>query len=191
MEAFEKLIGGLLEREGYWVRYGFKVELSKAEKRRIGRPSCPRWEIDILAYKPAASELLVVECKSYFDSSGVSYSAVSSMKKGRPNRYKLFNDRHLRNVVFRRLKEQLIDAGLSKKPPAFTLCLAAGRIVEGVNGKDRASLGRFLERNGWRLFDSEWVRSALENVSLSGYEDDVAVVVAKLFVRTKGNKLPV
>jgi hypothetical protein len=190
MEAFEKLIGGLLEREGYWVRYGFKAELSKAEKRSIGRPSCPRWEIDILAYKPATNELLVVECKSYFDSSGVSYSAVASLKEGRPNRYKLFNDRHLRNVVFKRLKEQLKDAGLCKKPPAFTLCLAAGRIVEGVNGKDRERLGRFLERNGWRLFDSEWVRSALENVSRSGYEDDVAAVVAKLLFRRGAEKLP-
>jgi hypothetical protein len=190
MEAFEKLIGGLLEHEGYWVRYGFKVELTKYEKQSIKRPTSPRWEIDILAYKPAANELLVVECKSYFDSSGVSYSAVSSLKHGRPNRYKLFNDRHLRSVVFKRLKEQLEGAGLYKKTPSIVLCLAAGRIVEGVKGKDHKRLQTFLESKRWRLFDSKWVCSALKKVSLSGYEDDVAVVVAKLLFRQKIDKLP-
>lgn len=60
MEAFEKLVGGLLERQGYWLRYGFKVELSKREKARIDRPSSPRWELDILAYKASSNQLLVV-----------------------------------------------------------------------------------------------------------------------------------
>ena len=46
------------------------MELTKEEKREIGKPSMPRHEIDILAYKPAQSELMWVECKSYLDSTG-------------------------------------------------------------------------------------------------------------------------
>jgi Holliday junction resolvase len=37
----------------------------------IGRPSSPRWDIDIIAYKGAINEVLVVECKSYLDSRSV------------------------------------------------------------------------------------------------------------------------
>jgi len=50
MNAFEALIALLLRRQGYWVQTSFKVKLTKAEKRRIGRPSSPRWELDLVAY---------------------------------------------------------------------------------------------------------------------------------------------
>jgi hypothetical protein len=47
--AFEQVIAELLWRNGYWVQTSFKVELTKLEKIKIGRPSSPRWEIDIVA----------------------------------------------------------------------------------------------------------------------------------------------
>jgi hypothetical protein len=50
MDAFEQVIARLLFQEGYWVNQSFKIELSKEEKREIGRPSSPRWEVDLLAY---------------------------------------------------------------------------------------------------------------------------------------------
>jgi hypothetical protein len=71
MDAFEQVVAGLLFREGYWVTQGYKVELTKEEKRLIGKPCSPRWEIDLLAYKGSTKELLAVECKSYLDSVGV------------------------------------------------------------------------------------------------------------------------
>jgi hypothetical protein len=49
MDSFESLVASILEREGFWVRSNFKVDLTKEEKRTIGRPSSPRWEIDLLA----------------------------------------------------------------------------------------------------------------------------------------------
>lgn len=70
MDAFEDLVGMLLERKGYWIRSGVKVELSKEEKRQIGRPSSPRWELDIVAYKGSGNSLLVVECKNLIIGSG-------------------------------------------------------------------------------------------------------------------------
>ena len=45
--------------------------MTKAQKREVGRPSTPRWEIDLVAYKAAKNELLAVECKSFLDSTGV------------------------------------------------------------------------------------------------------------------------
>ncbi len=65
MNAFEELVGNLLERQGFWVKRNLKVELTAEEKRRISRPSCPRWELDLLAYRANNNELLVCECKSY------------------------------------------------------------------------------------------------------------------------------
>jgi hypothetical protein len=180
MEAFEKLVGGLLERQGYWVRYGFKVELSKPEKARIGRPSAPRWELDILAYRASVNELLLVECKSYLDSPGVRYLAVAGAEHRRSNRYKLFNDATLRRVVQSRLARQLAKAGACRKDPAIILCLAAGKVV---SKSDTASLHALFKKRGWQFFDSEWIRKSLSNIATLSYEDDVAAVVAKILLR--------
>jgi hypothetical protein len=49
MDAFEQVVSEILWLEGNWVRQSVKVELTKEEKRAIGRPSSPRWELDIVA----------------------------------------------------------------------------------------------------------------------------------------------
>ena len=71
MQGFEALIAEILEAEGYWVRRGHKVGLTKEDKQEIGRPSSPRWEIDVLGYRAPENLVLAVECKSYLDSPGV------------------------------------------------------------------------------------------------------------------------
>jgi hypothetical protein len=180
MDAFERLVGGLLERNGYWVKYSFKVELSRTEKRRIGRPSCPRWEIDVLAYKPASNELLAVECKSYLDSPGVRYAAIASSDHRRSDRYKLFNDALLRRTVLRRLTKQLERVRSCRKSPKVRLCLAAGRVV---SEKDRERLKSYFDSRGWLFFDKEWIRAGLEAYAGGGFENDVVAVVAKLLLR--------
>ena len=105
MDAFESLIETLLNREGYWTDSNLKVELEKAEKRKIGRPSSPRWELDVVGYQGNSNELLVVECKSYLDSRGVLFR---NGKFSNPSRYKLFTERTTREVVLGRLEEQLV-----------------------------------------------------------------------------------
>ncbi len=45
MDAFEQLVAEILWMEGYWVRTSVKVQLTKEEKRQIGRHSSPRWEL--------------------------------------------------------------------------------------------------------------------------------------------------
>ena len=76
MDAFESVIAGILQRQGFWTLTNFKVELTKAEKRKIGRPSSPRWELDVVAYSGRDNELRIVECKSFLDSPGVQCSGV-------------------------------------------------------------------------------------------------------------------
>jgi len=176
MHGFESLIAELLETEGYWVRRGFKVRLTKEDKRKIGRPSSPRWEIDLLAYCAPKNLVLAVECKSYLDSSGVD---LGDLQGGRyAERYKLFTEPGLREVVFRCLASNLVESGLCRAKPTIHLALAAGRVRS-----DPAALGAYFQKNGWLLFDPDWVREHLKATSDGSYTDSVAVMVAKLLLR--------
>jgi hypothetical protein len=91
LDAFEQLVSEILWMEGYWVRTPVKVELTKEEKRLIGRHSSPRWEIDIVAYNAGKNLLRIVECKIYFDSTGVRASAFDGSNPDYAKRYKRFN----------------------------------------------------------------------------------------------------
>src|SRR5882724_12874486 len=112
MDAFESLVSMLLRHQGFWTTPSFKVELTKEEKRQIGRFSCPRWEIDLVAYKGSTNEILAVECKSFLDSTGVTF------RNGQfepIERYKLFTDSNLRSVVLDRLVKQVQSTGACAK----------------------------------------------------------------------------
>lgn len=179
MDAFEQVIGGLLFQEGYWVSQSFKVELTKDEKKQIGRPSSPRWEIDLLAYSGGRKELLVVECKSYLDSGGVSAKDILSGDKNN-SRYKLFVDDHLRDVVFRRLSIQLAELGLVPGSTIPRLALAAGKIR---SPKDKELLLELFNNKEWRLLGPEWIVSKLLSSADESYFDSIAHVVSKLIKR--------
>lgn len=178
MQAFETLVAALLERKGYWTRLSVKVELTKEEKRQIGRPSSPRWELDVIAYKAATNELYVVECKSYLDSGGVRLSSFDGTSEKGAARYKLFNDTNLRRVVCNRLSIQLVEAGFCPSPPKMTLCLAAGNIYQNAS-----HLREHFEHNDWLLWDGDWVRQELAELSKSGYDNTAAAIVSKLLLR--------
>lgn len=177
MDGFEALIAELLEAEGYWVRRGHKVELTKAEKVKIGRPSSPRWEIDLLAYRPADNSLLAVECKSYLDSPGV---RLEDLRGGKyKDRYKLFTDGSLRGVVFNALGRDLGKAGLCPRKPKIQLALAAGHVKGDVT-----PLRNYFDSKKWRLFDPDWIREMLAARADAGYSDSVAVLAARVLLRT-------
>jgi hypothetical protein len=48
MDAFEQVVAEILWTNGHWTQTSYKVSLTKEEKRRIGRASSPRWDIDVL-----------------------------------------------------------------------------------------------------------------------------------------------
>ena len=177
MDAFGSLIKTLLEREGFWVRSDFKVNLTKLDKLSIGHPTCPRWEIDIVAYKGATNQLWLVECKSHLDSWGVKFC---SFVKDGSNSYRLFTDHNLRRVVTNRLIAQLQEAGSCLPHPTASLCLAAGKIR---NEDDQRNLREHFSLNGWVLWDDEHITKALRDISRGSCEDDVARVVATFLLR--------
>ena len=180
MDAFEAVVGEILHREGYWVQSPYRVGLTKAEKLEIGRPSCPRWELDIVAYKASSNKILMVECKSYLDSYGVRYSGFDGSNSKEASRYKIFNDPTLRRVVQSRMVREMCDAGLATESPDVTLVLVCGKIN---SENDRARLQAHFNEHGWLLWDRVWLRQRLEMMSLAGYENSAVAVTAKLLLR--------
>jgi hypothetical protein len=178
MESFEQVVATILDRAGYWVRTSVKVNLTREDKQTIGRPSAPRWELDVVAYSGRANELLVVECKSYLDSAGVRAASFEGPKAADETRYKLFSDESLRGVVLSRLETELVAQGFCPPGTKARLCLAAGNI----HG-DSALLRAIFEAKGWQLFERSWLIAGLEALATESYENSVASVVAKLLLR--------
>src|ERR1700691_5039850 len=100
---------------GFWVRTSVKVELTKEEKRLIRRHSSPRWELDIVGYNGRDNFLRIVECKRYFDCTGVRASGFDGSNADHAKRYKLFNEPELRRVVFNRLCLQFVESGACRQ----------------------------------------------------------------------------
>lgn len=178
MDSFESVIAAVLQRRGFWTLTSARVELTKEEKREIGRHSSPRWELDIIAYRGGDNHLLVVECKSYLDSIGVDCAAFNGSNRNAQDRYKLFFDDTLRKVVFRRLEEQLVEGRFCPKDPKIQLCLAAGKIKG-----DEEWLASHFKKKGWLLLGPEYIRTELSKLKDAGYENSVAAVVTKLLLR--------
>ncbi len=176
MDAFEQIVAMLLERDGYWVRTSYKVCLTKTEKKHVGIPTSPRWELDVVAYRPKDNVILVVECKSFLNSVGVGYNSFSGKNKKGARRYKLFTDAKLRRTVFSRLKKQLRRDGQILPYVKVRLCLAAGHIHKG----DREKIKQHCEKKGWGLFAEDWFREQFHELAEAGYENDIAIVAAKL-----------
>ena len=180
MDAFESLAAEVLHGDGYWVRNGFKVELTKEEKREIDRPSNPRWELDLVGYSAKRDELLVIECKSYLDSRGVAFRAFKGTDARFASRFKLFNDPKLRRVVFDRLRFQMIELGLITQKTRIKLVLACGKIASRTDYKQ---IRDHFEKRDWELWDCEWFKEKLQKISEGGYENSQISVVSKLLLR--------
>ena len=178
MDSFESIVKTIFENKGYWVKTSFKVDLTKEEKRKIGRPSSPRWELDVVAYKGGSNEILVIECKSYLDSPGVK---AEGLKKGKyKERYKLFNEKTLREVVFSRLLAQLAESYSCPKNTQVKLCLAAGKVA---TKEDREEISKYFKSKSWGFYSDEWIKHELVKLSNTGYENEVAIVTTKLLTR--------
>jgi hypothetical protein len=180
MDSFEQLVAEILWQQGYWVRTSVKVDLTTEDKQAIELPTSPRWELDVVAYKAATNNLLVVECKSFLDSGGVRAHAFDGSNVKAAVRYKLFNKPVLRDVVFKRLKTQMVEAGSCSPEPSIQLCLACGRIPSET---ERSKLKNHFAQNGWTLWDEPWLRDRLRAMAEGDYENQISAVVAKLLLR--------
>ncbi|MXO70275.1 hypothetical protein GRI99_01345 [Altererythrobacter buctensis] len=178
MDAFEQLAADIFWAQGYWVRTGVKVELTRDEKLTIGRHSSPRWEVDLLAWSTQKNELLVLECKSYFDSGGV-HAAHFLPGSKYAHRYKLFHDQVLRETVLERLRLQCLERGLCSADAQIRLGLVHGHVTR----HNAARLQAIFEQNDWLLFGPQWARRHLAQLAAGSYDNSTAAVVAKLLLR--------
>lgn len=180
MDTFENLVSELLWQEGYWVRTSVKVELTKEEKLIIGRPTAPRWELDIVAYSARENLLRIIECKSYLDSRGVGAKSIIESASKVAGRYKLFTDGTLRTVVFNRLALEMEKIGACRPSPTVTLGLACGKIA---SVKDHNDLKAHFDKQGWELLDAIWLKEQMTKLSKASYENQISSVVAKILLR--------
>jgi hypothetical protein len=183
MDAFEELVASILQSQGFWVRTSVKVELTGDEKKAINRPSSPRWELDIVAYRPSDNIIWVVECKSYLDSYGVKAAAFSTPGHSGAKKYKLFTERTTRDVVFKALCRQLRVKGSIHGRPRIHLCLAAGRIAP----QSEKPLREHFAKKKWGLLGRDWLEEQLAALADTDYQNDVATMTVKLLRRRLGN----
>lgn len=179
MDAFEQLVATALWAEGYWVQTSVKVALSKSDKVTIGRHSCPDWELDVVGYSGRDNRLIVVECKSYLDSTGVNDDELLPSAVPTNSRYKLFREAGLRTVILNRLSDQCIARGLCRVTPQVELGMAVGKFKNG----HAAKVANRFAAEGWHLFGPDWVRERLRALSERSYSNDMASIVAKLLLR--------
>ena len=179
MDYFESTVKTLLESEGYWVRQSFKVNLTKEEKRKIGKHSIPRPEIDLLAYKPGRNIVYAIEAKSFLDSPGVKVSELSENYEIPEGRYKLFTCKNYRTIVFERLKQDLIECGMGSVSTEVILGLAAGNVYQSRISEIRS----LFQHEGWLFWSPEDIRAKVISLAEKGYENEPSIITAKILIR--------
>jgi len=186
MNAFEDIVKLYLEAEGYWVRQSVKIDISKQDKREIGLYSMPRPEIDLVALNVKKNELLLIEVKSYLDSYGVYYEAISDDEpkddrtKKDAKRYRLFTDNKFREVVTRALREEYLKQGLIRKNTKINYALASGNIR---SPGDKSKISNYFLQKGWTLFSPEQIKDRIRKLSDKGWEDNIVTITAKLIMK--------
>ena len=179
MDAFEQLVAEFLWSEGYWVQTSVRVRLGKDHKVEIGRPTTPDWEIDVVAYHGATNDLIALECKSFFDSTGVSRSELEECEGVSKGRYKLFCEPNLRNVILRQLRLQCVEDGLCPIGSPARLGMVAGKIKKG----DEQAIAQLFDKNEWIFREHKWLKERLNHLSANSYRNHVGAVVAKILLR--------
>jgi hypothetical protein len=176
VDAFEQIVAELFWSEGYWVRTSVNVNLTKQENAEAGKPTMPRPEIDLVAYSGQLNQMLALECKSYLNSTGVTYDEVCGSKDSRT--YKLFRDKNYRDITLRRLLLQSVEQGLCSAGATVQLGMVAGRVKKG----QLHFLTQLFEENGWFFRGPEWLRDKTRLLASTPYENHVANVAAKLIL---------
>jgi len=179
MDYFENLVKTLLEEEFLWVAQSIKVEITKEEKRRLQKPSLPRPEIDLVVFDFAKDRLIAVEVKSYFDSPGVDFRQIKKVHDVTEGGYKLFTTPTYREIVFSRLKSQLLEKNLIQPTTSISLGLVAGKVqkthIDGIED--------YFDARGWFYWSPEEVKSRVRLLSDKAYDNNPYVITAKAMLR--------
>jgi hypothetical protein len=176
MDAFEHIVGLYLQEKNYWTRHSVKVELTKAEKAKIDLPTIPRPEIDLVAYNPVSDTLVLIEAKSYLNSSGVTIGGLSGTDSRTKDRYRLLNNKTYQKVVTDRLVENFVKNKIIKKSTKVKYALAAGH----VQPKSLLAVSKYLKNNDYLYFDPIDIKQTIKNLAQRGWDDNIITVTAKL-----------
>ena len=176
MDYFENIVKTILESEGYWARQLFKIDLSPEQKRRIGKPTMPRPEIDLLAFKPNDNIVVAMEVKSYLNSAGVRLAALKKEHATPTGNLKLFTCANYRKIVFGKLKQDLIESGMADKKTTIQLGLAAGKVYQ----KREDEIQQLFKKKGWVFWSPTKIRDAVHDFANDKYENDPAYITAKI-----------
>lgn len=175
MNNFEELCKYLLERENYWVRTNVKVNLTKEEKASFGKPTSPRPEMDIVAYRVKDNSLLILEVKSFLNSPGVYYEHVVS-KDTRFDGYKILTGEDYQNVVSTRLIADFVSDGLIAAIPKIQFGLIAGKIAK--NRYDDFYL--LAKERNWFFWGPKELKERVIELQNCLYEDNPFVITSKI-----------
>ena len=181
MDQFEAVIGTVLEHKGYWVRRGFKVNLTKADKKELKNRSMPRPEIDLLAFKPKENAIIAFEAKSFLNSPGVKSADITNENLDLPpeGRYKMFTSNKYRGKVLQQLKKDLIKDGLATKDTKIVLGLIAGNVCTG----QEATLAKHMKKKRWEFWGPSDLKEHVQKLKKLNYENSPAIIVSKILLR--------
>lgn len=179
MDAFEDLVSQLLVEDGYWIIQSFKVNLTKSEKKKINRPTTPRPEIDIIAYKADVNIIYAIEAKSFIDSIGVKIDEIDIEYEIQEGRYKLLTCSNYRKTVTKRLKHQLHEKGLINEKTKVSFGLVAGNVYQNKYEEIKT----LYEKKRWLFWGPLEIKDKLENLIKKGYEDNAITMAAKLLLK--------
>lgn len=134
MDAFELIAARFFEVQGYWTRVGVKVDLTKEERSRWTTGRCPPRDRR-RRLETGEDELVIIECKSYLDSTGVRLEHLHGREDVEGDKFKLFNRAALRTTIVKALFRQLRGEGLiPNDDPTVKFVLIAGKILLGSRG---------------------------------------------------------
>jgi hypothetical protein len=179
MDAFEQLVGQLLEYEKYWVQHSVKVDLTILEKEKIGKKTTPRPEIDIAAFDIPNNTVYLLEVKSYLDSPGVKFESVIADTEVQEGRYKILTSRNYQNVISKRLLQDWRASGHVNQQTKISFGLVAGK----VQNKKEEDLEKYFENKNWLFWGPKILKKKLEELSKKGYENNAVTIAAKLLLR--------
>lgn len=182
MEAFEQIIGQLLEEDKFWVRHELKVILTEDEKKQIGKDTIPAIGIDIVAMDVVNNTIYLLEVKNFLNSNGVDSKKIMVEYEKQEGRYKFLTCTHYRNIITERLRKQLQESGHIKDK----ITISYGLIVSAVAPKHEILLDKYFKDKGWFFWGQTIVRDKIKKLADNKYENKVATVVSKiLFPITK------
>jgi len=179
MEALETIMSQLLEEDNFWVQKSIKVNLTKREKIKIGKPTTPRPEIDLIAYNQKANTLYLLEVKSYLDSLGVQIKDLKATNDTQKGRYKLLTSRKYRETVSKRLSKDLIAKGLINKRTKISYGLIAGHVYRNQEQELKA----LIEKKKWLFIGPSEIKEKIIKLAGKGYENNEITIATKILLR--------